>query len=715
LTILTIDQALTKAESHKSRGELEDAKRLIEAVLQAFPKHVQARKDLASLKVLSEQGDLGVPPKYVTDRLLNVYKAGQLSSAVEEAQALVKDYPEALLIWNILGTAAAQLGMLEQARSAFNKVISLNPEYVDAYNNLGNVLNEVGEPDQAILSYEKAINIKPDYFTVYFNLGNLFNDLNQIDKAITAYKEALEIEPNFTEAYRNLAITLRAAKFTKSDPSLQRIIVKILDQVTLARPSDICSAAINLLKYDHKIVKYLNLTLNPLTDLDLQRMVSEFCEIHLFLKLMKVCPLPDVKIELLLATVRAKILLSLSSIKSTPELIKFQSALALQCFTNEYIYNRVDEREVEALAQLENSVESTIRTGLQPTSLQILCLASYKPLYQYEWSDHLLQNSKIKDVYVRQLHEPRVEYNLAKDIPKVSEITNSMSSIVKDQYEKNPYPRWVNCGLPVKPKSLREIFARSDLKTKDKEFELLENPDILIAGSGTGQHPIGVASTFKGSRVLAFDLSSASLSYALRKTTELGLNNIEYAQADILEIEKIGRKFDIVESVGVLHHMENPILGWKVLSNCLKPGGLMKIGLYSDLARQNIAKIRNEINEMKIGSCVTDMKKFRSFLMSSDYEHHKKIRNIGDFFNLSEFRDLLFHVQEHRFILPQIKELLAELNLTFCGFEQKEIVAKFKKIYCDKEDPYDLNKWHSFEKMYPNTFIGMYQFWCQKN
>ena len=715
MTVLTIDQALTKAESHKSRGELEDAKRLLEAVLQAFPKHVQARKDLASLKVLSEQGDLGVPPKHVTDRLLNVYKVGQLSLAVEDARALVKDYPEAFLIWNILGAAAAQLGMLEQAKSAFQKVISLKPDYVDAYNNLGNVLNELGEQEQAILSYERAIDIKPDYFTVYFNLGNLFNDLNQTDKAIMAYKHALEIEPNFLEAYRNLGNTLRAATFSKADPSLQRIIVKILDQVTLVRPSDICSAAIKLLKYDHAIIKYLNLTLNSLTDLDLQRMVSELCEIHLLLKLMKVCPLPDVKLERLLTTIRAKILLSLSSIKSTPELIKFQTALALQCFTNEYIYNLIDEREAVALTQLENSVEFTLRSGRQPTVSQILCLASYKPLYQYEWNDLLLQNYKIKDVYVRQLHEPRVEYNLAIHIPKVSEIANSVSSIVKDQYEQNPYPRWVNFGLPVKPKSLREIFARHDLKIKDREFELLETPDILIAGSGTGQHPIGVASTFKGSRILAIDLSSASLSYASRKTAELGLTNIEYVQADILEIEKFGRKFDIVESVGVLHHMENPILGWKVLNNCLKPGGLMKIGLYSDFARQNIAKIRNEIYEMKIGSNVKDMKKFRSFLMSSDDEHHKKIRTLGDFFNLSEFRDLLFHVQEHRFILPQIKESLAELNLNFCGFEQKKIVANFKKIYCDREDPYDLDKWHSFEQMYPDTFIGMYQFWCQKN
>ena len=40
--------------------------------------------------------------------------------------------------------------------------------------------------------------------------------------------------------------------------------------------------------------------------------------------------------------------------------------------------------------------------------------------------------------------------------------------------------------------------------------------------------------------------------------------------------------------------------GWRVLTDCLKPGGLMWIGLYSELARQHIVKIREEIRELGI-------------------------------------------------------------------------------------------------------------------
>ena len=148
------------------------------------------------------------------------------------------------------------------------------------------------------------------------------------------------------------------------------------------------------------------------------------------------------------------------------------------------------------------------------------------------------------------------------------------------------------------------------LKLFDDKIKEVEAPNILIAGCGTGQHSILTATRFKDSKVLAIDLSLSSLSYAKRKTQELGINNIEYLQADILDLGKLGRQFDIVESGGVLHHMQDPVAGWRVLTDCLKLGGLMRIGLYSELARQHIVKIRQEISKAGIGSSDAAMKSF---------------------------------------------------------------------------------------------------------
>ena len=160
--------------------------------------------------------------------------------------------------------------------------------------------------------------------------------------------------------------------------------------------------------------------------------------------------------------------------------------------------------------------------------------------------------------------------------------------------------------------------------------------------------------------------------------------------------------------------MDDPAAGWKVLTDCLKPGGLMRIGLYSELARKHIARIRKEISHAGIGSSEEEMKSFRETIMRSEKDHHEKILNFSDFYSLSEFKDLLFHVQEYRFTVPQIKVHLYKLGLKFCGFETKQIVSHFKQTNTHEDDPYDLDKWQSYEEANPRAFAGMYQFWCQK-
>jgi SAM-dependent methyltransferase len=289
-----------------------------------------------------------------------------------------------------------------------------------------------------------------------------------------------------------------------------------------------------------------------------------------------------------------------------------------------------------------------------------------------------------------------------------------VSSKVRDQYEVSPYPRWVNTGLRLKPAPISKLVEEIKLKLFDNKITKAEAPNILIAGCGTGQHSIGTAARFKGSKILAIDLSLSSLSYAKRKTEELGFQNIDYMQADILNLGNLGRQFDIVESAGVLHHMDDPVAGWRVLTDCLKPGGLMMIGLYSELARQHIVEIRQEISRAGIGSSDVAMKSFRAKVMRSDQNYHKKILNSSDFYSLSTLKDLLFHVQEHRFTIPQIQDCLEELGLKFCGFASDKIVSHFKQTNTGADDPYDLEKWQAYEEANPRAFGGMYQFWCQK-
>jgi hypothetical protein len=108
------------------------------------------------------------------------------------------------------------------------------------------------------------------------------------------------------------------------------------------------------------------------------------------------------------------------------------------------------------------------------------------------------------------------------------------------------------------------------------------------------------------------------------------------------------------------------------------------------------------------------MKSFRNKIVNSKEEHHKLISLSSDFYSMSTIRDLLFHVQEHHFTIPQIEASLTQLGLVFCGFDNVEVVQNFKSRNLTENALYDLEKWDTFEKENPRAFMGMYQFWCQK-
>jgi len=736
-----------KARSHAKKGEFAEAQKLYQAVSQTFPKNIRAQQGLAALNKPKQNNIIKIAPHETVNQLINLYNQGQHSAVVEQAQGLTAQYPETFLVWNILGASAFQIGMLDKAIEAYNKALSIKPDYAEAYNNIGVALksqgmldkaieayNEAlliipdyaeaynnmgialksqGMLDKAIEAYNKALLIIPDYAEAYNNMGNALKSQGKLDKAIEAYNKALSIKPNFAEACINMGIAIEGLIFKKPNSSLQSTIISLLDQKSYVRPRNIAKTAVSLLKLEPTLNKHLRRNSVDQLKPPVQKVIANLSELTLLLKLMSVCPIEDIELEYLLKELRARLLLSNSSLISKTEVLRFQSALALQCFSNEYIYSQ-SEDEDKALEDLDGIVKLALSNDKQQNPQSILCLASYKPLNHYEWCDKLLITTEIQDVFTRQVLEPKQETNFKSELPLLKEINNEISSKVRDQYESNPYPRWVKLGLPLRPVKISKVVDKINLKLFEDRIKEVEVPSILIAGCGTGQESIETAARFKGSKVIAIDLSLSSLAYAKRKTEELGIQNIEYMQADILDLDKFDKHFDILASTGVLHHMDDPIAGWQVLTDCLKPGGLMRIGLYSELARQNIVKIREEILEAGIGSNDADMKLFRLKVMNSEKKHHKQILNSSDFYSLSELRDLLFHVQEHRFTIPQIQECLLDLGLKFCGFEAEKIVSQFKLTNTNTDDCYKLDKWQAYEEANPRVFSGMYQFWCQK-
>ena len=147
---LSVDHTLSKAKSYARKGEIEEAQKLYQNVLQAFPKNGRAQKGLDALNKPKQFNSTQNPPQETINQLIDLYNQGQWAAVVEKAQALTRQYPNAPFIWNILGVAAAKTGQIDLAINAFKRVIAIKPDYAEAYYNMGFVLKGQGKLEEAI-------------------------------------------------------------------------------------------------------------------------------------------------------------------------------------------------------------------------------------------------------------------------------------------------------------------------------------------------------------------------------------------------------------------------------------------------------------------------------------------------------------------------------------------------------------------------------------
>ena len=217
---------------------------------------------------------------------------------------------------------------------------------------------------------------------------------------------------------------------------------------------------------------------------------------------------------------------------------------------------------------------------------------------------------------------------------------------------------------------------------------------------------------------MALDLSRASLAYGQRMAQSLGLRNIQFLQGDLLQLpccrERLDGPFDVIVSSGVLHHLRKPLAGWQALVEVLRPGGLIKVALYSSLARSTIALAHERIRKLGLAADVQGLRVFRQRILQGREAGLESLLDSEDFYAASTCRDLLFHVLEHTFELPRIGRMIEQLELEFLGLElaHPRIRADFLHRYPHQYR--DLKAWAAYEQAYPDSFAAMYVIWCRK-
>ena len=479
-------------------------------------------------------------------------------TSLDQALALWPDSAE--LHYN-KGVLLAGTGAQDAARRCYETALKLDPSHAGAANNLGSVLRAKGDFIAALRAYRHAVALQPRSAAAHNNLAVAHQHLGQASEALVCFMTALRLAPTHADIRRNVINLLTGPLPVGLAPGLPELLHDLLLRDHDVRPSELAPAICRLCLADPILERAASALGNGP---DVGAALDALAGVPLLTATMALCPIPDPDIERLLSRLRAAFCLHPEPLTEPAPRVAVLTALAAQCFINDYIYT-VTPEERQALDARTGRVQDHLARGAAPEMTDLLCLASYLPLGQTAFAARLAADHLPEPIWRMQIAEPEQEANLRGRIPAFGQIANKVSEKVRSQYEANPYPRWIRPGSGQSRMTLAQMIDQLGLHLRNPAPRTLTAPQILVAGCGTGQQSIEISRRLAGAQVTAIDLSRASLAYAGRKTRELGIANVDYLHGDILDLDALGRPFDIVFSTGVLHHMEDPEAGWRAL------------------------------------------------------------------------------------------------------------------------------------------------------
>ena len=679
------EQIIKKAIQFHSEGNISEASKYYEYCLnQRFNDH----------RVFSNYGVI-------------LQNQGKTQKAEDSYRKAIELDPNFAFPHSNLGNILRDQGKTQQAEDSYRKAIELDPNFAIAHCNLGTICKGQGRNKEAESLYRKAIELDSNFDTPYSNLGNLLIDLGKEKEAFDLFIKAKKLKPS------NLLIDLSITSLLKnSDPSIfNKIKLKNLFDILLQKNDIEHNSLSQVFQFLYKDEMISMLEKLDSDSLDFKTFIKNKPIIN-GLKKIIFC---DTNLEKTLTIIR-KIICSkiANNYELNDENLEFISALGEQCFMNEYIYSITEEENKLISKIIKNSKSNNI------DEKKIAIISCYRPLYKLFDDLPLLKSFKsdkkhIKELLKLQIIDPLEENKLSKSIKRLGQINDEISKKVKSQYEENPYPRWRYCYNYTFQKTTIEQAINNEIKPNSISSAVVESEiKVLIAGCGTGQQ-ILQSQRYKNAQITAIDLSLPSLSYAKRKINEFRINNVKLIQLDILDVYLLKEQFDIIECGGVLHHMQDPLKGLQALLSVLKQNGYLKLGLYSELARQGIIQAKNYIISNKIQSTEENIRNFRKKIISGKLNEFDSLKNSPDFYSLSMIRDLCFHEQEVRFTIHKLEEIFQSEKLKFLGFTIPEhLKYLYKKSFSEDKEQTNLKNWEILEKTNQHIFGGMYQFWVHK-
>jgi tetratricopeptide (TPR) repeat protein/SAM-dependent methyltransferase len=620
-----------------------------------------------------------------------------------------------------LGMLLAELARRPEALAVLRSAAAINPNDAQTLSLIGNILLGMGKTEEGVASLKSALELDAKLTDARVLLVNTLIEEDDRREATRVAFAGLSLTPE-NHALRIAAVdAMGDAGVSQATPPVRAMLLRLINDPAICT-QDLARVVIDLARhapYFKPLLEAARRGADVLADPAAQELMSD----ELLLAALPRILVADAEMELVLTALRRAFLLRVSMKGypfNAPEGANgpFLAALARQCYTSEYVAF-VSSDEQKKLDVLKSRIEGTFAAGdLPPKKIEwpLGVYALYAPLTTLMGWRLLLDiplgkwSEPLGAIVREQAVDKQLEVALTAGMPTLTAIEDTTSKEFRRLYDANPYPRWRSMTIPV-PESIEALAAR--LRPTEPVPVFPRPTPVLIAGCGTGHHPIQTAMRFPQAQVTALDISAVSLGYAARMAEQLSVRTILWRQGDLLELGKIEQKFALIECGGVLHHVKDPEAGLGALRDRLMPGGVLKVSVYSRAARRHVGPARDFIGEKGFPDTAQGIRAARHAILAlPEKSPERGVAFSPDFYASSTCRFLAFPVEEHTFTLPQLAEMIANLGLRFLGFDlPARSVAGFRAVYPKPESLTDLAAWANFEAAEPLTFDQMYQLW----
>lgn len=252
--------------------------------------------------------------------------------------------------------------------------------------------------------------------------------------------------------------------------------------------------------------------------------------------------------------------------------------------------------------------------------------------------------------------------------------SQAVSAAVAKLYDTYPFPPEPLLDEPPPGYNWRwNWLAAYNFCTGQKPAK--QNVRILDAGCGTGVGTEYLVHLNPQAQVVGIDLSAGALEVAQERCRRSGADRVEFHHLSLYDAKQLPGEFDLINCVGVLHHLPDPIRGIQALSQKLAPGGLLHIFVYSELGRWEIKLMQQAIALLQ-GDQRGDYRngvQIGREIFASLPENNRLLKREQERWSLENqrdecFADMYVHPQEIDYNIETLFELIDASGLRFIGF-----------------------------------------------